>query len=228
MQEQIWLFSVRNAFQKNLTCTAKSQHAIRLYSCESIFITFAPCYVNFPATSLDSGGKFNFGGENTEIVDKVHGVDASLWSMLLNVTWNLPWNVSKHLGFRKLLVAHTVSYFTITIANYNCCEMRMTHQENQHGRFHAFCMCFACGNCLHFAFLAKISCKHGAFHSVWEIEFLFILRMAVKTKLPKTFRIDCFKGEHSVFQGCFLVAETCMLKSRAYFWFCGLKRRAWH
>ena len=80
----------------------------------------------------------------------------------------------------------------------------------------AFCRCFALGNCLHFALPAKISCKHGAFHSVWEIEFLFILTMAVKTKLPKTFRIDCFKGEHSVFQGCFIVAETCMLKSQAF------------
>ena len=93
----------------------------------------------------------------------------------------------------------------------------MTHQENQHGRLQAFCRCFALGNCLHFAFPAKILCKHGAFHSVWEIGFLFILRMAVKTKLPKTFRIDCFKGEHSVFQGCFIVAETGMLKSQAYF-----------
>ena len=50
---------------------AKSQHAIRLYSCESIFIIFAPCYVNFRATSLDSGGKFNFLRENTVMVDKV-------------------------------------------------------------------------------------------------------------------------------------------------------------
>ena len=30
--------------------------------------------------------------------------------MLLNVTWNLPWNVSKRLVFRKLLLAHTISY----------------------------------------------------------------------------------------------------------------------
>ena len=84
-------------------------------------------------------------------------------------------------------------------------EITITHQENQHTRFacvlHVLCMWQL------FAFLAKISCIHGAFHSVWEIEFLFILRMAVKTKLPKTFRIDCFKGEHPVFQGCFIVAE---------------------
>ena len=31
---------------------AKSQRAIRLYSCGSIFTIFAPCYVNFRATSL--------------------------------------------------------------------------------------------------------------------------------------------------------------------------------
>ena len=31
---------------------AKSQRAIRLYSCESILVIFAPCYVNFRATSL--------------------------------------------------------------------------------------------------------------------------------------------------------------------------------
>ena len=41
---------VQNAFYKNLK--AKSQRAIRLYSCESIFIIFAPCYVNFRASSL--------------------------------------------------------------------------------------------------------------------------------------------------------------------------------
>ena len=38
------------AFHKNLK--TKSQRAIRIYSCESIFIICAPCYVNFCATSL--------------------------------------------------------------------------------------------------------------------------------------------------------------------------------
>ena len=38
------------AFHKNLK--TKSQRAVRLYSCEIIFITCTPCYVNFYATSL--------------------------------------------------------------------------------------------------------------------------------------------------------------------------------
>ena len=38
------------AFHKNLK--TKSQRAIRIYSCESIFIICAPCYVNFCAASL--------------------------------------------------------------------------------------------------------------------------------------------------------------------------------
>ena len=42
--KQIWLFSARNAFHKSLK--AKSPHRSRLQSCESIFIIFAPCYVN--------------------------------------------------------------------------------------------------------------------------------------------------------------------------------------
>ena len=122
----------------------------------------------------------------------------------------------KTFGIQKIACgAHSFLYFTITVANYSCCEKRMTHQENQHSRFacvlHVLCMWQL------FAFLPKISCKHGAFHSVWEIEFLFIFRIAMKTKLPKTFRIDCFKGEHPVFQGCLIVAETCMLKSQGIF-----------
>ena len=52
MQEQIWLFSVRNAFHKNLY--AKSERAIRLYSWESIFIIFAPCYVIFAHIALNA------------------------------------------------------------------------------------------------------------------------------------------------------------------------------
>ena len=39
-----WLLSVRNAFYKSFK--AKSQRAIRLNSCESIFIIFASSYVN--------------------------------------------------------------------------------------------------------------------------------------------------------------------------------------
>ena len=44
MQKQIGLLSVRNAFYKSFK--AKSQRAIRLKSGESIFIIFAPSYVN--------------------------------------------------------------------------------------------------------------------------------------------------------------------------------------
>ena len=110
---------------------------MRLYSCESIFIIFAPCYVNFRATSLDSGGKFNFLWENTEMVDKVCEVDASLcdqccwmWLETFLATFQNIWDLENCL-WRTL----SFLYFTITIANYNCCEMRMTHQENKHGRF---------------------------------------------------------------------------------------------
>ena len=69
----------------------------------------------------------------------------SLRSMLLNVTWNLPWNVSKRLVFRKLLLAHTISYifpwkllFTIVVS----WEWHM--KENQQGQFHASCVETAC------------------------------------------------------------------------------------
>ena len=44
MQKQIRLLSVQNALYKSFK--AKSQHAIRLDSCESIFIIFALFYVN--------------------------------------------------------------------------------------------------------------------------------------------------------------------------------------
>ena len=44
MQKQIWLLCVRNAFYKSFK--AKSERAIRLNSCESIFIIFATPYVN--------------------------------------------------------------------------------------------------------------------------------------------------------------------------------------
>ena len=65
--------------------------------------------------------------------------------MLLNVTWNLPWNVSKRLVFRKLLLAHTISYifpwkllFTIVVSR----EWHM--KENQQGLFHASSVETAC------------------------------------------------------------------------------------
>ena len=69
----------------------------------------------------------------------------SLRSLLLNVTWNLPWNVSKRLVFRKLLLAHTISYifpwkllFTIVVS----WEWHM--KENQQGQFHPLGVETAC------------------------------------------------------------------------------------
>ena len=44
LRKQISLLSVRNAFYKSFK--AKSQRAVRLHSCESILIIFAPFYVN--------------------------------------------------------------------------------------------------------------------------------------------------------------------------------------
>ena len=45
----------------------------------------------------------------------------------------------------------------------------------------------------------KIWCKHRAFHSFWEKEICFVLGK-VTMKLAEIFRIDCFKGKHSVFK----------------------------
>ena len=68
----------------------------------------------------------------------LRGWSVSLRSMLLNVTWILPWNVSKHLGFRKLLLALASSYillwkllFTIVVS------WKWHMKENQRARFHA-------------------------------------------------------------------------------------------
>ena len=58
---------------------------------------------------------------------------------------------------------HNFLYFSMKIATYNRFELRMT-RERKSARSVS---CFACGDCLHFAFLAKIRCKHGAFQSVW-------------------------------------------------------------
>ena len=62
----------------------------------------------------------------------------SLRLMLLNVTWNLPWNISKRWEFRKMLLAHTISYifpwkllFTIVVS------WERHIKENQQGQFYA-------------------------------------------------------------------------------------------
>ena len=61
-------------------------------------------------------------------------------------------------------------YFIMKIAIYNHCELRMTHERKS-------AWSVSCLDCLHFAFLAKIRCKQGPFHSVWESKICFILRM---------------------------------------------------
>ena len=86
--------------------------------------------------------------------------------------------------------------------------------------------CSARGDCLHFAFLVKIFCKHGAFHSIWESEICFVLCI-IKRNEAKIFRTNCWKGEHSSYSTCFIFEAIYILKCWTHFWFCGLKRIAW-
>ena len=70
----------------------------------------------------------------------------------------------KTFGIQKIASsAHNFLYFSMKVAIYNRCELRMTHERKSARSV----SCFARGDCLHFAFLAKIRCKHGAFQSVW-------------------------------------------------------------
>ena len=70
----------------------------------------------------------------------------------------------KTFGIQKIASsAHNFLYFSMKIAIYNRCESRMTHERKSARPV----SCFERGDCLHFAFLAKIRCKHGAFQSFW-------------------------------------------------------------
>ena len=69
----------------------------------------------------------------------------------------------KTFGVRKIASsAHIFLYFSMKIAIYNCCELRMTRERKSVRSV----SCFARGDFLHFTFLAKIRCKHSAFQSV--------------------------------------------------------------
>ena len=66
----------------------------------------------------------------------------------------------KTFGIQKIASsAHNFLYFSMKVAIYNRCELRMTHERKAARSV----SCFARGDCLHFAFPAKIRCKHGAF-----------------------------------------------------------------
>ena len=67
-------------------------------------------------------------------------------------------------GIQKIASsAHDFLFFSMKIAIYNRCELKMTHERKSARSV----SCFVCGGCLHFAFLAKIRCKQGTFQSVW-------------------------------------------------------------
>ena len=69
----------------------------------------------------------------------------------------------KTFGIQKIASnAHNFLYFSMKIAIYNRCELRMTRERKSARSI----SCFARGDCLHFPFLAKIMCKQGAFQSV--------------------------------------------------------------
>ena len=70
----------------------------------------------------------------------------------------------KTFGIQKIASsAHNFLYFSMKVAIYNCCDLRMTHERKSARSV----SCFVRGDCLHFALLEKIRCKHGAFQSVW-------------------------------------------------------------
>ena len=70
----------------------------------------------------------------------------------------------KTFGIQKIASsAHNFLYFSMKVAIYNHCELRMTHERKSARSV----SCFARGDCLYFAFLSIIRCKHGAFQSVW-------------------------------------------------------------
>ena len=70
----------------------------------------------------------------------------------------------KTFGIQKIASsAHNFLYFSMKVAIYNHCELRMTHERKSARSV----LCFARGDCLYFAFLSIIRCKHGAFQSVW-------------------------------------------------------------
>ena len=73
-------------------------------------------------------------------------------------------------------------------------------------------------NWLHFAILAKIWCKHGGFHSVWEKEIRFVLGM-VKMKMTKIFRTDCFKVSILFFKAVSSLKQPTCWNAECYFWF---------
>ena len=128
----------------------------------------------------------------------------------------------KCLGFSKLLLVNAISYFTTNTAIYNGYELRMTH-ERKSATWSVSCS--ARGDCLHFAFLVKIFCKHGAFHSIWESEICFVLCI-IKRNEAKIFWTNCWKGEHFNYSTCFIFEAIYILKCWTHFWFCGLKRIA--
>ena len=69
----------------------------------------------------------------------------------------------KTFGIQKIASSiHNFLNFSTKVAIYDRCELRMTQRKSARS-----VSCFAHGDCLHFAFLAKIRCKHGTFQSVW-------------------------------------------------------------
>ena len=69
----------------------------------------------------------------------------------------------KTFGIQKIASSiHNFLNFSTRVAIYDHCELRMTQRKSARS-----VSCFAHGDCLHFAFLAKIRCKHGRIQSVW-------------------------------------------------------------
>ena len=77
-------------------------------------------------------------------------------------------------------------------------------------------LCFAHGDCLPFAFVAKIWCKHRAFHSFCEKEICFVLGK-MTMKLAEIFRIDCFKPVNILFLRLFHHCSNLYIKMSCVF-----------
>ena len=66
----------------------------------------------------------------------------------------------KTFGIQKIASsAHNFLYFSMKVAIYNHCELRMTHERKSARSV----SCFAHGDCLHFAFLRKSGVNMACF-----------------------------------------------------------------